>query len=524
MEPTSTEYLKLYQGPASPSPTVPGDDGALTEIESLCRAFSAATGIRLRYVASADIDFDANLEWSAPVNPGDGTSPGQLRMARSRNFQGHASAEAELAAREFLYGFADLITTKLQASTALVQREAELATMVPVVPHASESAQLVERLKAVLQGGAESLGCQAAGVYLLDDATSQLKLRSCWGLPESRLSMPARSLAGAIADLEALSGHAVVLENDMLFDSWQVPERCGAAVCVPISTPTTILGTLWLFSETARDFDAKETNLAEILAGRIATDLERDMLLREGVDSREAKQELSGAAEYVEETRPTATPLLDGWDIASCLQATGNDDTPASQIVDWRAVDDNSLDLVVASGGKPNLRSAMQAVALRATWRAEVDYENEPQQLLERLVTSCDEEFAEQPAMSLGNVHLEAGRRSIALASTEQMGVLVRRAGLFSWLDEPCQSIAAEAGSILGARHEVVLADDELLLLLANANLQGRRDEVLAGLQRIAAGVKANSARQLTEHLRSFLCRLDEGRTAEWGILAMRTR
>ena len=68
----------------------------------------------------------------------------------------------------------------------------------------------------------------------------------------------------------------------MLFEPWHVPEPCGAAVCVPISTPTMILGTLWFYADDARDFDDHETNLAEIVAGRIATELERDMLIREG--------------------------------------------------------------------------------------------------------------------------------------------------------------------------------------------------------------------------------------------------
>ena len=69
------------------------------------------------------------------------------------------------------------------------------------------------RLEAVLRGGTEAVDCQAAALYLLDDATSQLKMRSCWGLPLDRLAAPARPLKGAVADLEALLGHAVVIED-----------------------------------------------------------------------------------------------------------------------------------------------------------------------------------------------------------------------------------------------------------------------------------------------------------------------
>jgi len=48
--------------------------------------------------------------------------------------------------------------------------------------------------------------------------------------------------------------------------------------------PATPLGTLWFFSARRRDFAPEQTNLAEIVAGRIASDLEREMLLSEGVE------------------------------------------------------------------------------------------------------------------------------------------------------------------------------------------------------------------------------------------------
>ena len=46
--------------------------------------------------------------------------------------------------------------------------------------------------------GAEAVGCQSAALYLLDDDTSELKMRSCWGLPCDRLAAPARPLRGAV--------------------------------------------------------------------------------------------------------------------------------------------------------------------------------------------------------------------------------------------------------------------------------------------------------------------------------------
>src|SRR5690606_35105660 len=98
---------------------------------------------------------------------------------------------------------------------AVRQREAELATHIPVVSHASTD-DLAERLEAALVSAAEVVGADAAGLYVLDEATSSLKLRAAHNLPESRLLDRPRRLEGALADLEALSGNAVVLEDTNL--------------------------------------------------------------------------------------------------------------------------------------------------------------------------------------------------------------------------------------------------------------------------------------------------------------------
>ena len=90
-----------------------------------------------------------------------------------------------------------------------------------------------------------------------------------------------RPLEDAVADVEALAGHAVVIENTELRSHWRVPHACQAAMCVPVATATTILGTLWMFRKFAADFSLEEQNLAEITAGRLASDLDRAVLTQE---------------------------------------------------------------------------------------------------------------------------------------------------------------------------------------------------------------------------------------------------
>ncbi|NIO35024.1 MAG: GAF domain-containing protein [Planctomycetales bacterium] len=293
----------------------------------LCSAFCLATGWPLRYMpASQPVGStqmavrgrDSILAWSAPVDAGVGTAPGQLKIdldpdATSISMAGQEgssdSGPLDLdatsmvaaeglsdsgpldqhghrcdwsAACDLAQHLAGLLNELGQASSALRDVRVELALSAPVYARPITESQLGQRIEGVLRAGVEALDCQAAAMYLLDEETSRLHLRASWGLSKQSVKAPPRELELAIADLEALVGHAVVLENDALFELWNVPEpQFGSAVCVPISTPTTLLGTFWVYCSQPRDFIDRETNLIEILAGRLAIELERELLLRQ---------------------------------------------------------------------------------------------------------------------------------------------------------------------------------------------------------------------------------------------------
>ena len=153
-----------------------------------------------------------------------------------------------------------------------------------------------------MKGGAEAIGVQAAGLYLLNAATTQLKLRSCWGLPFGRFSDPTRPLSEAMADLEALLGHVVVLDGNEQIRQWNPPEEFSASVCVPVSTPSVPLGTLWMFADDQREFSEQDTNIIEIIAGRLAADLEREMLMAEGIVASRLKKQ-QAAVERVQQSQ-----------------------------------------------------------------------------------------------------------------------------------------------------------------------------------------------------------------------------
>lgn len=422
---SKTNYLKIFQEkvPNSTRSEHPGP----ASLPGVLRAFRQATGWSLQYQPGTrpDLSQPTDLTWSAPVNPGVGATLGHFRLEPVSPADRSRAGIEPKAARQLASALGDLLGELLQAQHTLWQREAELAAGVPLVPHSHEQEHLASRLQAVLKGGAQAVGCHAAALYMLDEATTSLKLRSCWGLPQDRLLDAPRTLQGALADLEAMLGHAVVLEDTMLLKHWNAPEDFPSAVCVPVATPTTILGTLWMFCQDRRDFTDPQTNIIEITAGRVAADLEREMLLRESVAAAQWKRQLAAVERIQRNQLPSVPPLLDGWDLAGWSaqsQDVGGD------FYDWFSLPDGLLALAVGDAMGWGLEAAVTAGTVRAALRSHAQYHRDAAALLKQVnltlwTGSAGDQFA---SLYCGLLETATGR--LCYSSAGQLRVVLLRA------------------------------------------------------------------------------------------------
>jgi hypothetical protein len=259
---------------------------------------------------------------------------------------------------------------------------------------------------------------------MLDESTSELKLRSAWGLKVDRLMQPARPLEGAMADLEALLGHAVALERAASFGPWRVPEEFPAALCVPVSTPTSPLGTLWLFSDHERDFTSVHTELAELTAGRLAAELERAMLISEQVKSTEAIREIDAARRLQQSQWPQSIRLIDeGWEVAGRISAAGQ---LSGAFYDWQWLPGDELAIAVGEASQSGAAGALTAAAIRSGIRLHAEHGIRPGELLQQLnrslwLTSHGDESA---SLLFGFVDLRTGKMRYSWAGRLGTGML----------------------------------------------------------------------------------------------------
>ncbi|MHB9075948.1 MAG: PP2C family protein-serine/threonine phosphatase [Pirellulaceae bacterium] len=312
---------------------------------------------------------------------GEGVEEGKFVLVRDES-----SPSADALPLEKIQSLAQaigvLVAEMHRAQSTVWHREAELAAGIPVTLRPDEQHQLAGRLEAVLRGGAEAIGCQAAALYLLDDATSHLKLRAAWRLPKSRFIDAPRPLRGAVADLEALVGHAVALEDTALLPHWKTPEDFPAALCVPVASTSTPLGTLWFFAQQVREFSPEQTHLAEIVAGRLVSDLEREVLVREGLRGRQTDQASQLMTEWQNEQRPSVPPLVDGWQVAGRLSG---DDSLGGQLFDWCVLPDGRIAVAVGQADGMRVEASLTATTLHVALKSHATYPHEARQMLERL-------------------------------------------------------------------------------------------------------------------------------------------
>ena len=215
-----------------------------------------------------------------------GRSYGALRLARDPKRPPKLDWKDAVALAK---GLAELIEENALWRGELARREGQLgAKEARLCPEEAAQDSIAARLREVLRTGAGALGAfDAAGIYLLDEKTHELKTRAVWGLPEDRYLAPARPLRGARGELEALMGSAVAVNDDYLAEEWRVPETFPCAFCAPLVSEESVLGVVWFFANKRRELAEREMETLRLVSDRIVDELQREARALSSLPSRE---------------------------------------------------------------------------------------------------------------------------------------------------------------------------------------------------------------------------------------------
>ena len=210
------------------------------------------------------------------------------------------------------------------------------------------------------------------------------------------------------------------------WNRWNVPEDFASAVCVPVSTPTTILGTLWIFCKRKRDFNDRQTNTIEVVAGRLASDLEREMLLREGVEGVQLKRQIAAAERLQRGGLPSISPILDGWSAAgwvSQAHAVGGD------FFDWFCLPDGLMAATLGDAMDQGVEAALSAAAVKTAFRSHAQYQRDIARLIGQVNMTVWTGSAGDQSANLFAGLIETTNGRVHFATAGQLAVVVLRPG-----------------------------------------------------------------------------------------------
>lgn len=509
MAPTDTIQLKLHV--ESPPEEVESEPirGAATLAESLTQA----TGWRFAFRRSPPND-EEQLDGWAPRPAGrfviDSPVSDEKRSIRD--------------ADQLLNSVNSLLVQLNETQHALWQREAELAVCGPIKSRTEDATHLAARLEAALKGGAEAIGCDAAAAYILNEETTHLKLRCSWGLPTERMLQPPRELRGAIADLEALMGHAVALEDTSDGLPWEPPEpEYGAALCVPISTPSTPLGSLWMYARDPRPFTSEESNIVELVAGRIAAELEREMMVAQDTAASHIQRQLEAAGEWFTRRLPQITPLTSQWQFAGSRL----DETPGGDFYDWSVQPDGRLACAVGDCPGYNIETLLQSAAFKATYQSLLQVNSSPAPLLQMINDSLWSGSPGDVAASMFYTAIDEDTGVMEYASAGEPLAIAIRDTRFRSLIESSPPLGVDPDQVLRGRRRRVAPDETLIVMTESVRhllLRNGKPLTEAMVARAARPLMQLDAQSLQAALADWLLNQCEGPAAKTSLLVVRRR
>lgn len=378
-------------------------------------------------------------------------------------------------AQQLLAAIEKLVERLDLAEETVRRQEAELATLVGVTSHSDRQRETADRLESILDSVSRSIGAVAGAIYLLDDDTSTLKMRSSIGLPKSRLTDPPRELRGSLADLEALLGNAVLLSDIERMPDWPSPEDFASALVVPIGSSTMPHGTMWFWSEKSRSYSATEVEVANLAAGRVMSEIEQTILGQEIHHSRAIQKQMDTASLTQASMLPDSQVLHEDFDVNGWTYQNGS---IGGGFHHW---DVNSHEMMTLALGNANQQGADGAIVstgiqsiIRSQWRGS----NNPLAIMRSINDTLWNMQESDWTSSLGLIQINpaTGYGTICSAGDIQSFIISHRG--FRPIGTPSPRVAAHPDTLF-ASNRFNLQPGEILLSFSSGVLNNSNSQSL---------------------------------------------
>lgn len=189
------------------------------------------------------------------------------------------------AACEVTRVFAGVLSRLAAVHGKLRSRSRSAASLNHVTASLPQSDDLRTRLAGLLQAAAQSAGLWSAAFYLIDPATSRLRLRATHNLP-------AKNVPAICAEQLAVTQ----FDRQRPEDAAWLPEGFAVGIAAPVLWQSQVVGSLWCFDRRRRLLGEWELQVLQSVAAQIASVLERTVLMEESAQRRQLKSDLRFAS------------------------------------------------------------------------------------------------------------------------------------------------------------------------------------------------------------------------------------
>ena len=236
----------------------------------------------------------------------------------------------------------------------------------------SESRDVDVSLNGILDGVAELVAYDAAGVYVL--GRSNRRVRHWLWRGEAG---PARGRRDPVDEgglvAQAMERGEPVLTNCAAEEGIESEARFESCLVVPIvGVHAALMGALELRATQARAFDARAVEILQLFGSVVAGAIERARLKDEVRDKRRIDSELIVARQVMEELIPRTIPTLQGFDIAGVNEASFE---VGGDYYEFIPLPDDRWGIIIADVVGKGIGAALLVSAIRASLYALVDRE-----------------------------------------------------------------------------------------------------------------------------------------------------
>jgi GAF domain-containing protein len=154
-----------------------------------------------------------------------------------------------------------------------------ITTLLNIAKALTSARNLPAVLNYVVSSIANLFRTKACSIRLINEANKTLELAAAFGLSDRYLKKGPVEIEKSLVDKEALEGATVFIRDVTQDMRWQYPEEAKregihSVLCTPLLFRDRAIGTLRIYSSTARDFESSEIEMLKILADLAATAIE----------------------------------------------------------------------------------------------------------------------------------------------------------------------------------------------------------------------------------------------------------